>query len=403
MATSFGLRCTYFLRTSRPNKEGNFPIVFRISYKGDRRDIFTGFYSRPDQWDSNQQRVLGKGRHPEMINEKLYKHLLKSNTCYERLELAGESFTIDDVVDEIYHRENQTMHLGDYMKNREKEIELKKGNELTKATCQKYLRVSRFLMDYLKNEKREKDRMLSKIDIDLLEGFYSYLMGRRGIKNNTAVKYVTALRTILMPALRSEQIKKNPFLQFRPKVKPIPKIFLSDEEIATLEGYETKSTDLERIRDQFLFCCYTGLCYSDFQQLSRKHFELSREGGYFLRKTRQKTGIEFVIPLIPAALRILKKYSQTDDPRDFSWQVSSNQKMNMRLKKIGENCNLVKTLHMHMARHTFATTIVLANGVSIETLSSMMGHSNISQTQHYAKNGSRRINHEMQAVINIYK
>jgi site-specific recombinase XerD len=163
------------------------------------------------------------------------------------------------------------------------------------------------------------------------------------------------------------------------------------------------SLDLERIRDQYLFCCYTGLAYSDLKQLGKEHFIGQKNDEYYILKPRQKTDQQSIIPLLPVARQILQKYSPTVDFREFRWHVSANQNMNQRLKIIGEMAGLAKILHMHLARHTFATTITLSNGVPIETVSNMLGHSTLRQTQHYAKIVALKVVNDMARVKEIYK
>jgi site-specific recombinase XerD len=126
------------------------------------------------------------------------------------------------------------------------------------------------------------------------------------------------------------------------------------------------------------------------------------DGSYYIRKPRQKTGQESIIPMVPAAMNILQKYSLTSDFRDFYWHVSANQKMNQRLKTIGMAAGIEKPLHMHLARHTFATTITLSNGVPIESVSSMLGHASLKQTQHYAKIVALKIKNDMVRVKELY-
>jgi site-specific recombinase XerD len=159
--------------------------------------------------------------------------------------------------------------------------------------------------------------------------------------------------------------------------------------------------NLERIRDIFLFACYTGLAYIDLKQL--KGSAINKQGDYFhIVMLRQKTGQQSIVPLLPPAVRILKKYSSTNDFRDFDWHISANQKMNQRLKAIGEMAGVKKPLHMHLARHTFATTVTLANGVPIETVSNMLGHATLRQTQHYAKVIALKVANDMAPLMKFY-
>ena len=161
--------------------------------------------------------------------------------------------------------------------------------------------------------------------------------------------------------------------------------------------------DLDRKRDIFLFACYTGLAYVDLQQLNSTHLVKEADNSWYIRKPRQKTGQDSIIPLLPAAIRILTKYNLTNSIADFRWFVSTNQKMNKGLKYIAKRAKISKDLHMHLARHTFATTVTLANGIPIETVSKMLGHASIKQTQHYAKVIPLKIKLDMEKIRDLYK
>ncbi len=156
------------------------------------------------------------------------------------------------------------------------------------------------------------------------------------------------------------------------------------------------------MRDQFLFCCYTGLAYIDLSQLEKVNIRKDNGDSFYIEKKRQKTGQLSIVPLIEPAIRVLEKYSSTDDFRDFKWYISSNQKMNEQLKVIGNLSKLDKQLHFHLARHTFATTVTLSNGVPIESVSSMLGHATIRQTQDYAKVVALKLTKDMQLVKQFY-
>lgn len=241
------------------------------------------------------------------------------------------------------------------------------------------------------------------MDKDFLEKYFQFLRTTRKISHNSAVKYVVFLKTILMPAVRAGVFKIDPFREVKLRQKPVFKGYLTQEEVDAIRTVELKSKDLDRIRDVFLFGCYTGLAYIDLKQLNRHHIMKTSESSYAIRKPRQKTGQESIIPLLPAAIRILQKYSLTSDFRDFRWTISANQNMNFHLKTIGKIAGIAKDLHMHLARHTFATTITLSNGVPIETVSAMLGHSSLKQTLHYAKIITLKFQQDMDKISGLYK
>jgi site-specific recombinase XerD len=205
-----------------------------------------------------------------------------------------------------------------------------------------------------------------------------------------------------MPAMHEGIIRKNPFLELKFKSKKVYKGYLTNEELTCIIKADLKSVSLERVRDQFLFCCYTGLAYVDLGQLGKANIRKDNGGSYFIEKPRQKTGQLSIVPLIIPAIEILKKYSNSNDFRDFSWYVSTNQKINEQLKTIGRVSKVEKLLHFHLARHTFATTITLSNGVPIESVSSMLGHATIRQTQDYAKVVALKLTNDMKRVDLVY-
>lgn len=207
----------------------------------------------------------------------------------------------------------------------------------------------------------------------------------------------------MSPAVRAGVIKPDPFFGLKIKSKPVFREFLSQEEIDKIATVELLDPDLDRKRDIFLFACYTGLAYIDLKQLNSSHLIKEANEAWYIRKPRQKTGTDSIIPLLPAAMRILVKYSLTGNVSDFSWYISANQKMNVGLKYIGKRAGIIKKLHMHLARHTFATTVTLSNGVPIETVSKMLGHANIKQTQHYAKVVPMKIKWDMEKIKDLYK
>ncbi len=258
------------------------------------------------------------------------------------------------------------------------------------------------MQHFLETEYKVKNYPLARIDVPFLEKYFQYLRATRAVSHNVAVKYVICLKTVLMPALRDGLIKDDPFRKVKLRQKTVYKDFLSKEELQAIIC-ASLSPELNRIRDIFLFACYTGLAYADIKQLSRLHIMRDSEETYHIRKPRQKTGQESIIPLLPAAMNILGRYSLTEDFRDFIWRVSSNQKMNQRLKSIGEKAGITKPLHMHLARHTFATTVTLSNGVPLETVSRMLGHASLKQTQHYAKIIASKVKDDMHRIRDLFQ
>jgi len=210
------------------------------------------------------------------------------------------------------------------------------------------------------------------------------------------------LRTVLKLAIESGVIQKNPFDSIHFKRKPVNREYLSIEELDQLQRLSDLKPDLELARDLFLFACYTGLAYSDIKELKKGHINIDHDGSKFIHKARYKTEIMSLIPVLPTAEKILLKYSIDADFRNFRWKVPYNAKLNGKLKEIALLANIDRKIFMHLGRHTFATTITLSNGISLETVSKMLGHSTIKHTQEYAKITGSKVKNEMSKIMGIY-
>ena len=292
--------------------------------------------------------------------------------------------------------------LVEYIEQCNSRISRRVNVDISKGTFVKYRTCLKHIQSFLDKEYKTRKFALHTMNGKFLEKLFYYLRTDKNIAHNTAIKYLKHLRALIYPAVKEGLIKRDPFTEFKMKTKPVFRDYLSQDEINQLRDLSLESNDLERIRDIFLFACYTGLAYSDLKQLKGNHIIQDNDQSWYIRKPRQKTGQESIIPLLPAAIRILEKYSLTKDIRNIGWYVSANQKMNQRLKTIGPLAGISKTLHMHLARHTFATTVTLTNGIPIETVSSMLGHASLKQTQHYAKIIASKVKLEMSKINSLF-
>ena len=396
------IHVNFLCRQDRVNKNGESPIVLRIIYRRERRDVYTGLYTRNEDWDANAGMMLAKNRKSSPFNKNLELIRYKAIQVFDEMKFCGIPFTLDELVSRIKGDEERPILLAEFLELRKTEIKERVFIDITPTTYEKYERVLRFVLDFIKVEYKIKNIPLVQVDARFLEKFFQYLRSNRTIGNNTSVKYIGAFRTLLMPAIKEGVIRKNPFVETKFRSKKVYKGYLTNEELTRIVEADLKSEHLDRIRDQFLFCCYTGLAYIDLRQLEKINIRKEQNGSYFIEKPRQKNGQLCIVPLIKPAIQILKKYSRSDDFRDFNWYVSSNQKMNTQLKILGIKSGLDKPLHFHLARHTFATTITLSNGVPIESVSSMLGHATIRQTQDYAKVVAFKLKSDMERLNQVY-
>ena len=196
------------------------------------------------------------------------------------------------------------------------------------------------------------------------------------------------------------RLDKNPFVNYKAKVKEVERAYLVQEEIQAIVDKEFATERLNQVKDIFLYSCFTGLAYIDVKQLTRSNIGLGIDGGKWIFTNRQKTDTRSNISLLPIAEEILDKYKQHPQCLNEGklLPVLSNQKMNSYLKEIADLCEINKELTFHIARHTFATTVTLTNGVPIESVSKMLGHKNLRTTQHYAKILDRKVSDDMKML-----
>lgn len=403
MLELINVRFTFSLRTSHQNADGKSAIVLRISFPGERRDIFTGLYCFDKDWDRIAGKVSRAVKQGGTINQNLEMILQGAKNSFDELRFTKEAFTIGELADKIKGKEEKPTLLIDYLKEGTVAVKKRLGTEITQPTYNKYNRSILYMQEFLEAEYKVKNFSLQKLNTNFMEQFFQFLRSDKNIGHNTACKYLACIKTVLLPAVREGLIKTDPFYGLRISSKPVFRQFLSQEEIDKIVKVELDDSDLDRKRDIFLFACYTGLAYVDLQQLSGVHLLKESDDSWYIRKPRQKTGQDSIIPVLPAAAKILEKYSPTSSITDFHWYVSTNQKMNKGLKYIGKRAGVSKELHMHLARHTFATTVTLSNGVPIETVSKMLGHASIKQTQHYAKVIPLKIKRDMEKIRDLYK
>ncbi|MEO2052603.1 MAG: site-specific integrase [Allomuricauda sp.] len=274
--------------------------------------------------------------------------------------------------------------------------------EFALGTYKRYHTTRTHVAEFIKSELRKSDIPVRDVDLKFIKGFEYFLKVTKKCNHNSALKYVNNFKKIIRMAVAHEWISKDPFYNYKVQFKTVEREFLSKEELQTLVDKEIEGERLNVVRDMFVFCCYTGLSYIDVQKLHPDHIVKHIDGTFWIKSKRTKTKSRLGIPLLPTAVGILEKYQ--DHPKvvngDCVLPVLSNQKSNAYLKEIADLCSIKKNLTTHLARHTFATTVTLSNGVPIETVGQMLGHKNLRTTQHYAKIIDRKVSEDMAVLKN---
>ncbi len=281
------------------------------------------------------------------------------------------------------------------------------GRDYAKGTLTRYETSYKHTMSFLQSRYEVSDIDINKLDYDFITEYEFWLKSVRKCDHNTTMKYLSNFKKIVNRCVRNGKLQRDPFLGFSMAKKEVERHALTETQLKTIAQKQFKIERLSIVRDIFLFCCFTGLAYADVKKLKQSEITDGIDGEKWIIAKRQKTDITSKIPLLPHALQIIRKYENNIECQltNKVLPVLSNQKMNSYLKEIGDACGIHIHLTFHIARHTFATTVTLTNGVPIETVSKMLGHKNLQTTQHYAKILDKKISEDMKKLksYSLYK
>lgn len=274
------------------------------------------------------------------------------------------------------------------------------GKDFAPGTLERYKTARKHIEDYIVQEYNIKDISVKEVDHQFITGFEYYLKTTRNCAHNSAIKYITNFKKIIRIAYANDQISNDPLIHWKAKLKIVDREFLTENELQKLIDKEFSISRLEQVKGIFIFCCFTGLAYADVKKLSKINLVSGITGEQWIKINRSKTDTRSNIPLLTIPLAILQKYADSNDLSEtgFLLPVLSNQKMNAYLKEITDLCNINKNLTFHLARHTFATTVTLTNGVPMESVSKMLGHKSLKTTQHYAKIIDMKVSDDMKSL-----
>ena len=295
--------------------------------------------------------------------------------------------TADAIRDRYYGRDKVQHTLLEIYTDHNEKCRALIGKEYTESTVTKFETSINRLREFIRFGYHKDDLFLNELDGQFIRDFEYWLKTSIGCQNNSALKHLKNLKKVIRIAFANGWIEKDPFYGIHFKMDEVNVEFLSQEELDRLMEKDFEIKRLEQVRDVFAFCCYTGLAFADVHQLSKEHLVRDNDGNLWIRKARQKTKQMCNIPVISPARKLIDKYSHQPDciAKNVLLPVLSNQKMNAYLKEIADICGIQKRLTTHVARHTAATVVFLANEVSMENVAKILGHSNIRMTQHYAK------------------
>ena len=393
---TFGIQ--FIFRSNRKDQTTGI-IYVRITVEGQRTELSLKKSMPPEQWNNAKGKAKGSSQEAKSFNNYLDDIRIKLNECYRELQLKQEKITPDGIKS-LFLGDNTDQHtLNELIEYHN----LSQFPILSKATRKNYGITKNYIISFLKQKRNTTDVYLSKLDFKFISDFDYYLRTikpldhQKPLRNNGMMKHMQRFRKIINLGIRLEWLIKNPFNAYVIKFDKVERGFLTKYELELIEKKIFNIEKLQTIKDLFIFSCYTGLAYIDAINLSTSEISIGIEGQKWIYTKREKTQTSLKIPILPQASEIMEKYKT--NPRSINrgsiFPLVSNQKVNGYLKEITDLCKIEKNLTFHLARHTFATTVTLSNGVPIETVSKMLGHRSISTTQIYAKVLENKVSEDM--------
>lgn len=395
---------TFFLRKARTNKTGLAPILARITTNGISKEVYIQCSAPADKWNQSKECATGRDKLCQQVNAYLNEYRARVLGIKQELIAKGYEGNCIEIKNQLQNPESLSKmflsEFGKYCEKRQSEV----GVRITQLTANKYHRLYRYLKEYMADRYKKDDVLLTAVDYAYLDGLNTFIQTAHNCKTNGAVNLLCCLKNFMLYAIRNEWIEKNPFRNYKLKSEHNKdKDHLTKAELETLIRKEMPNERLSRIRDVFIFCCFTGLAFTDADHLRPEHIGTDRDGTMWIHKPREKTAVMSRIPLLPYTITLLHKYEHDEKCKDQGKMlpVPSNTKMNAYLKEIAVVCNIDKTLTTHCARHTFAC-LAVEYGMPIDVLAKILGHTNTNMTRHYAKFSEQLIGREMQRIGEVF-
>ena len=386
----------YILSKNKTRKDGKAPLMCRITYLDERKQFSVGLFINPKNWNNSLQECEPPSNDNNYINSQL--NLIKNqiNQVFLYLQINNSEFTVDDIYTK-FKGNTPKKELGVLEVYELFNIRIYKliGRDLKKVTYRKYIESFVHLKSFIKAYFKANDIKLKDLKLNFLNEYEYFLKTQKGLEQSTINKAIQRFRKVIQFALEQEYIDKNPFIGYKAKRLQKEVIYLTDDELKSLENYDFSQTRLQQVKDLFVFCCYTGLAFKEMSNLKPEHIVKGFDGNKWIKMNREKTSKPLMIPLLPKALGMINKYQN----EEILLPVISNQRFNSYLKEIADIVGLKKNLTHHIARKTFASTVLLFNDVPMEIVSELLGHSKISTTQdYYAKIVNKKLSETMKGL-----
>ena len=387
---NYKLAILFFLKRNRINKIGKCPIRCRVTFKKTRKEFSTGIFINPDYWNSGKQKASPSSTENTILNNKLSLIYQQIDTAFLMLQILPNDFDVDDIYRKYKGEDSkeEISILGAYDLHNDKTKKLI-GIDFNQLSWSRYVESRRKVALFITKSYKRKDVRLKDLDLKFIKDLEYFFKTELKLKQATVYRSIQRVKKIIQFAIAENYLKKDPFHLYKNKKYKTVIVYLTDEELKRLEKHTFNQIRLQQVKDLFVFCCYTGLAYTEMTTLTTNNIEIGFDGNEWIQMIRKKTNRAISIPVLPKAKEILEKYGN-ELPK------ISNQKFNSYLKEISALLSIDKKLTHHIARKTFATTVLLYNNVPMEVVSELLGHSNMNITQaHYGKIVQKKVSDEM--------
>ena len=388
----------FVTQNGKPKADGRVPILARITVNGEMCHFSTRQTILPDRWIAKDYRTMGRTPEEKQINEVLNEFKSTIKRKYESWISKGEVVTASKIKNSIMsldENSKQLIELCDLFIEDYEKLTASRG--YGQESLFRYQLTRTRLQEFLKDEYKANDIPLADINKRMLDKLYLWLITEKKLANNTATKFIHRCSSIYRVAYDNGWVKANPFKSIKLHLDKVDRGYLTQQELARMMQKEFATKRLELVRDIFAFSCFTGFAYIDVTRLTKDMLEERGDGTIWICTHRQKTKVPVNIRLLDIPKMIIDKYAG-QAKGDKLLPVPSNQKMNDYLKEIAAICGIDKPISYHVARHTFATQICLSNGVPMESVRKMLGHTNIKTTQLYARITDQKVSHDMEIL-----
>jgi site-specific recombinase XerD len=386
--TTFGV--LFYLKTQKTSAQGKAPVCARITVNGKRTEISVKRSVNANEWD--ERKGMAKGSRKEIIELNMFLNQFKAKiiNTYQQMVLSDAAIDGPAIRDKVLGTDHLAPTLVSLIEYHNEQQEIK----LAAGTMKNYYTTQRYIKKFLIEKYYRNDIVLSGLNYKFILDFENYLFNyvpkdhQKSLNNNGIMKHIERLRKMINMAVKLDWLPKDPFASFKKHFDKVERQSLTGKELAELERKQFGIGRLMYVRDMFLFSCYTGLTYIDLSELTHNNIITGIDGGLWISTSRAKTDTGVRVPILPQAAELIEKYR--DDVR-----AQNNGTVFPVIKEIADLCGINKTLTFHIARHTFATTVTLSNGVPIESVSKMLGHTSIRTTQIYAKVVEQKLSEDM--------